>query len=505
MTAAAERVAPALLAATVVVVALGSSSVDALASFGRSGRWPALFLLAAVAALLAVRRGSLVDAAREPLYAAAGGFVVLAALSVAWTVDPALTAQRAISLGTLVLAASGLGWAARGRPHLAGRLLLGLLAGAAAVAAAGLVVLALSSDDAVQAVTSDTPPRYRGLGENPNTVSMLVAIATPLALWAAMQAARGRVRAFGLASLVLFYGTIVFSGSRGAVLASFVGSLVVVLGTAPTMSLRLRYAGVAGALFVLAVGLGQLPQPSAPPSLVAVGPGTTGGETTPTATAPFPYPAPGTTGGEITPTATQPFPYPAPGATTPDWSEPFPYPVPGTATPAEVTPSEVPGGRLADETGRPTSVSGRTLLGSSGRVLAWRAAIGQGNNRPLLGYGFGTEDVVFVDRIYTFQGDRPENSFVGAYLQVGLVGVALLVVIVLTAVRGGARAIRSLAARLEALRLALAAAGVALAGAVSALVQSYVYSAGNIASLTVWTSLFIFAGAASWSEPDRGA
>lgn len=468
MTLSVERVAPALLAVTVVVVALGSSSVNALASLGHSGRWPALLLLAAVAALLAVRRGLLLDAAREPLHIAAGGFVGLAALSVAWTVDPALTAQRAISLGMLVVPAAGLGWAARGRPHLAGRLLLGLLAGAAVVAAAGLVVLALSFDDAVQEATLQTPLRYRGLGENPNTVSMLVAIATPLALWAAMTAERGRRRTFGLASLVLFYGTIVFSGSRGALLAAFGGSLVVVLGTAPTVSLRLRHAGVAGALFVLAVGLGQLPQPSAPPTVVAVEPGTNGGETTPTAT------------------------------------EPVLHPSPGRTTPEQVPPSERPIGGLADETGRPTTTtnSQRTLFASSGRVLAWRAAIDQGNNRPLLGYGFGTEDVVFVDRIYTFQSSRPENSFVGVYLQLGLAGVALLAAIVLVAVRGGTRAMRSLATRPDPLRLALAVTGVAFAGALMALVQSYVYSAGNIASLTVWTSLFLLAGAASWSEPE---
>ncbi len=458
-----------LVGATVFVVALGSSSVDRLHAFGGQARWVFLLAVAAVAIALAAKRGSLLDALREPLYLATAGLLGLMTLSIAWTVDVPLTFGRSASFGTLVVAAAALGWAARGAPRFAERVMLGLLLGAAAVAAAGLVVLALSYDDAVQAATSDTPPRYRGLGENPNTVSMLAAIATPLALWAAVTAAHGRERVFGLASLVLFYGTIAFSGSRGALLAAFAGSLVVVLGTAPTMSLRLRHAGVAAALFVLAVGLGQLPQPSAPPSLVAVGPGTTGGETTPTATGP---------------TAT----------------EPTPPRAPGTTTPAEVPPSEVLGGRLADETGRPTSVSGRTLFTSSGRVLAWRAAIGQGDNRPLLGYGFGTEDVVFVDRVYTFQGNRPENSFVGVYLQLGLAGVALLAVIVLTALRGGMRVIRSLAARPEALALALAAAGVAFAGAVLALVQSYVYSAGNVASLTVWTSLFLLAGAASWNE-----
>lgn len=470
MTAAVERMAPALLAVTVVVLACGSSSVDVLSSLGRSGRWPVLFLLAAVAAFLAVRRGSLLDAAREPLHIAAAGFVGLAALSVAWTVDASLTAQRAISLATLLLAAAGLGWAARGRPQVAGRLLMGLLAGAAAVAAAGLAVLGLSFDDAVQATA---PLRYRGLGENPNTVSMLVATAMPLALWVTMTTRRGRERAFGLSSVVLFYGTIVFSGSRGALIAAFIGSLGFVLGTAPVLRVRLERVGIATALFVLAVGLAQLPR-----SLTVVV--ASGGET-PTTTAPSEDPGAGskttrTTDGETAPTVT---------------------------TLAPNSSGSV--GRLADEIGRPATggAAERTFFGSSGRVLGWRSAIAQGNDRPLLGYGFGTEDVVFVDRIYTLQSRRPENSFVGVYLQLGLFGLALLLAILLSAARSGMRSARSLAARSQERPLAFAAAGVVAAGALLALVQSYVYSAGNIASLTVWTSLFILAGAETWSEPQR--
>lgn len=474
MTAVVERFVPALLAGTVVLVALGSSSVDALASFGRTGRWPALLLLAVAAALLAVRRGSLLDAAREPLYLVAGGLVGLAALSVAWSVDPALTGQRAISFGTLVAAAASLGWAARGRPEFAARLLIGLLAGSTAVAAAGLVVLALSVDDAVQAASSTAPFRYRGLGENPNTVSLLVAVALPLALWVVMTAERRREHVFGLASLGLFYGTIVFSGSRGALLAAFVGAVVVALGTAVKTRLRLERAGVAVALLILAVGLSQLPRPMT----VSVA-----AETTPTEAAPLPGPPSGTvTTGSPTGSTTAT----TPG--TPTGTMPLvPYPA-GSV------------GRLTDEVARPATASPRTLFGSSGRVLAWRAALGQGTNRPLLGYGFGTEEVVFVDRLNTFQGDRPENSFVGIYLQLGLAGLALLVAIALPVARRGMRVTRSLAARPEALRVALAAAGVVTAGGLFALVQSYVYSAGNIASLTVWTSLFVLAGAGSWRK-----
>lgn len=463
MTAVVERLTPALLAGTIAVIALGSGSVDALASFGRTARWPALLLLAMAAVLLAVRRGSLHAAARDPLHLLAAGLVGLGALSVAWTVDPSLTGQRAISLGMLLVAAAGLGWAARGRPAFAARLLLGLLAGSTAVAAGGLIVLALSFEDAVQAASTTSPFRYRGLGENPNTVSLLVAVAMPLALGVAMTAERRRERVLGVPSLVLFYGTIVFSGSRGALLAALAGSAVVALGDATTRRVRLERVGALAVLFVLAVGLSQIPRPER----LAV--------PTETTTATTPDPGGGETGatpGETTPTLTSPLSAPPPGAV----------------------------GRLTDEVARPATASSRTLVGSSGRVLAWRAAIDQGTDRPLLGYGFGTEEVVFVDRINTFQGDRPENSFVGMYLQLGLAGVALLIAITVTAARRGIRVARSLATHPQALRVALAAGGVAAAGLLFALVQSYVYSAGNIASLTVWTSLFVLAGAESWSE-----
>ena len=48
------------------------------------------------------------------------------------------------------------------------------------------------------------------------------------------------------------------------------------------------------------------------------------------------------------------------------------------------------------------------------------------STRPLLGYGFGTEERVFVDRYYLHYSDRAENAYLGTLLQLGLVGLALL-------------------------------------------------------------------------------
>src|SRR6185436_5784035 len=64
----------------------------------------------------------------------------------------------------------------------------------------------------------------------------------------------------------------------------------------------------------------------------------------------------------------------------------------------------------------------RRLLATSGRSQAWRGALGQVADRPLAGYGFGTEEKVFVDRFYYFLANRVENSFLGTALQLGVVG-----------------------------------------------------------------------------------
>ena len=70
----------------------------------------------------------------------------------------------------------------------------------------------------------------------------------------------------------------------------------------------------------------------------------------------------------------------------------------------------------------------RTLFFTSGRLQAWETAVDQGLGRPIAGYGFGTEDETFVDRSYLFVSEAVENSFIGVFLQLGVLGVALLVV-----------------------------------------------------------------------------
>src|SRR5205085_540348 len=85
----------------------------------------------------------------------------------------------------------------------------------------------------------------------------------------------------------------------------------------------------------------------------------------------------------------------------------------------------------ASSSGAPTIR--RTLFTSSGRRAAWVGAIHQTEDRPVAGYGFGTEALVFVDRYAAFDSDLVENSYIGAALQLGIAGLVLLLAVVLTA------------------------------------------------------------------------
>ena len=128
-------------------------------------------------------RGSTVVRLRGPVGLTGGAFVVVALVSAAWSVAPRTTVEKAGTLAVLFLEAWLVSAAASKRPELAERAVGGLVAGAAAVALAGLLVLVVDRSAAVQSATADIPARYRGLGENPNTVSLLLAVALPLAIW----------------------------------------------------------------------------------------------------------------------------------------------------------------------------------------------------------------------------------------------------------------------------------------------------------------------------------
>jgi O-antigen ligase len=307
------------------------------------------------------------------------------------------------------------------------------------IAVGGLLLLVFDYDRAVQPATTVAPARYQGLGGGPNMASMVFALAAPVALHFCLASRTRLLRAAWAASLVLLAASVAFSGSRGALVALCTGLAVYAL-----LVRRPLVVGSAVALAAATLLLSVLPSPA--------------------------------TSNPPEPTGQDP-------------------------APAEVTPApgyldaNLQGPRLQDDIGHPgvgvadTTRRERTLTGSSGRTEAWRGALGLVAERPLAGYGFGTEDRTFVDRYVFFNSSVPENSYIGILLQLGLVGLVLLLALAAALVRPALRRNTS----------ALAGAAIAaFAGALAlALFQSYLYAPGNAATITAWVCAFVGFGAAT--------
>lgn len=424
---------PLLAGATVVAFAAGSSSVPRVTSGAHAARWAVLGALLVASALWALPRPSF---RREPVVAAAA-LAGLALLSAAWSVEPRISIERAVTLGVLFCACMLLAAAVRGRIDRARALLVGLLGGAAVVGLVGLVLLGADHGRAVEAATYEAPARFRGFGQDPNTVALLFGVATPLAVWALLE--RRRTVLSG-AVLALLVGTIVASGSRGGLVAAAAGSFVVV--AVRVRSRRLLLAGLAAvvALTVVGAGIQSIPSPSAHAA-------------------------------------------PANAVTS---SQPAPKPRAGYLDAEAQYPLDADVGRPLPGGGEP-SVR-RSFFGGSGRLDAWRGALHQAALRPVTGHGFGTEQDVFVDRYYSFVGGLPENSYLGLALQLGLAGLVALAALVAVLAAAGLRALRGPGRNLAAAGLAVLAAGL-----VAAVFQSYLYSVGNIATATLWIPAFLLA------------
>jgi O-antigen ligase/polysaccharide polymerase Wzy-like membrane protein len=448
-----ERALQLTIVATIVTSVLAAGAILAWLEAARKLRWVALLALVAVSLVYAWRnRGGQKPIA---LYASAAAFVALALLSAAWSAFPALTAARGTALALLFIACGALANATAGRPDAIRAVLDAILIGTVVVAAGGLVVLALAYDRAVAPATTVMPARYQGLGGGPNTAMMVLSIGVPLAARALFDARTRVGRLAACSALLLLLGSVVASGSRGALAASFGGLFVYAVLARREMLFRLAAAAAVLVLFGVAVAIMRIPQPLPP-----------GSTNPPTAyVAPDPNPAPV-------------------------------KPRPGYADANLLL-------RLQDDVGLPptdTRPRLRTLFGTSGRTEAWSGALGQAAERPLLGYGFGTEDRVFVERYIGFNSGVPESSYVGLLLQLGAIGAAAFAAFVALLLVRTLRSLRVLAG--PELGLAAACAGGLVAGLVLAGSQSYIYAVGNNATAAVWLCAFLLA--ATTSPPVSG-
>jgi O-antigen ligase len=419
------RLVQVALAATVLAIASGSSSVRWVIEHTRGGiRWATLFALCALALVWAARRGRDELFVVRPPALACAAFAGLAVLSTAWSVAPRLTFERAGTICVLFVAGASLAVAARDRPPAVAAVLTGLLGGVVAVAVASLLTLAFTHSNAVQPATLAYGARFQGYSQNPNTLGMLLALGMPIATWAVVAAGSSARRVLAAAVWLLLFGELAATGSRGSLLAALVGAVVVVaLDRRPT---RQRAALAAACLLAFAGGTAasRLAKPST------------------------------------------------------EQSAAIPTRLPNDAE------LRLP---LESELGAPkpgTATLHRGLFSSSGRFRAWRGAIEQGDQRPVAGYGFGSESRVFVDRYYGLDSDVAENSYVGLYLQLGLAGLTLFLVVVVRALAVGFRATAAAAA-------AVPPVAVVCAGVVLAVGQSFVYSVGATGTVPFWICVFL--------------
>jgi hypothetical protein len=384
-------------------------------------------------------------------------FLGLAVVSTGWSVAPRLTFERSASMGVLfafgALLAYGIGGDEPARRSAFG----GLAGGAVLVALLGAVMLVVDRTHAVQHTTAITPWRFRGFTENPNTISVLAAVALPIIGWLAMTAPETRVRVLWIIGGLLLLASVVGAESRGGLLACTVGLATVCAALVrPWRRLIVALASLA----VILVGGIELRAATDPgqAAFVSIMP-----------------PPPSVPRGYFTHSG-------GTGNGTGGGSGVHRKPVHLTAKTVELPAAD-------SEIGHPMLSRSKSSVAGSGRVAEWKGVLQDVKQRPLLGYGFGTEESVFRDRWYYFQGGTAENSYLGILLQLGVVGAVLLgslgVLLVVAAVRLMRRT------RVDRRGEVAAGLGVLVAAALLMLIQSYIYSVGNVATTTVWIVLFL--------------
>lgn len=440
-----DLLAAAGLALTILAAAAGSSVEIQVVTAAKPIRGIALAILGIVVVIRAIvfRTEWRI---RGAVMGTLGGFCLIALVSRAWSVYPLGLRSNAIPVCVAIVVATVLAGGVRSTAT-ANRLVVGMVTAIGGVALAGLVLLAVDPSRAVQPATVQYPARFQGFEQNPNTAAMLLAIGTPL-VFAPLLAAR-RVRARVGLGLLLFAFTaeVVASGSRGGLVAGF-GSLLIVSAVAhASVRRRIGFAVMVLASFILAAWITTIPHASRAPSVSA------------TSSSPGGPRARGIDAETVIP--------------------------------------------LDSEIGGPwwTRTSGeihRTLLSSGTRTRALVGALEQAAGRPLLGYGFGAEQVIFVNRYYGFNSGNPENGYIGLLLQVGVVGLGLFVAAAAACL--GPPFWRFIVHPDRGPPWFPGVAGAASAGLLIGVSQSYFHAAGNIASVAFWTALLVASAAGTRSD-----
>lgn len=128
--------------------------------------------------------------------------------------------------------------------------------------------------------------------------------------------------------------------------------------------------------------------------------------------------------------------------------------------------------------------------GTGGRLEAWPLALDLIKERPILGYGFGTEELLFPAHgvvFREFKGGYFHNSYLGLMAQVGLFGaLAFFLPLFYLVARQLCRA--RAYDRLDPVHSLL---GSVLAGLAAGLSESWMYSMGNAQAFPFWTAVML--------------
>lgn len=231
------------LFALVLVLMLAQTQIAELGPGLRNLRWVGYFLLLAVGWH---RLSSRVDPPPLTVLIPLIALVVLAGVSLAYSVNRLVTLGRWISLIVMGLALFGVVFREIDSTAKAERIALGFVAMAAGAVLVGLLY------DLIGGGGSRPGSRFQGILGNPNTVGVLVGLLLPIAVWWFLH----REAQVGLLVLFLFTFALYESGSRTGLLTGSAGVGYVVFSMIrPTIASSRVGLWRASAVFVIAAGL----------------------------------------------------------------------------------------------------------------------------------------------------------------------------------------------------------------------------------------------------------